>query len=114
MRRRDFIVGLGGAAALPVVARAQAERTRRVGVVLGWAENDPEARVWLFGFTRGLSELGLVDGRNLRTDVRWFPGNGEQMRAFARELVDLQPDVILANSIPVTAALHRVTRTVPI
>jgi len=113
MRRRQFIAGLGSVAWSRVV-RAQAERTHRVGVLTGWAENDPEARVWLSGFTQGLSELGWVDGRNLRMDVRWVPGNVEQMRTFAKELVDLQPDVILANSTPVTAALHRATRTVPI
>jgi putative tryptophan/tyrosine transport system substrate-binding protein len=116
VKRREFVKLLGGAAATwPLAARAQqSEGMRRVGVVMGWDENDAEAKVWLSGFTQGLSELGWTDGRNLRMDIRWVPGNMEQMRTFAKELVDLKPDVILANSTPVTAALHRETQTVPI
>jgi putative ABC transport system substrate-binding protein len=115
MRRREFIAGLGSAAAWPVVARAQqGERVRRVGVLMVFSENDPEAKTYLFGFTRGLSELGWTDGRNLRIDVRWAAGSVDRARMYAKELVDLQPDVILANSTPVTAAFQRETRTIPI
>jgi putative ABC transport system substrate-binding protein len=115
MRRRQFIAGLGGAAAWPMVARAQQPGgPRRVGVLMGLDENDPVAKVWLSGFTQGLSELGWTDGGNLRMDIRWAAGNLDRMRVFAKELVELQPDVILANTTPVTAALQRETRTIPI
>jgi putative ABC transport system substrate-binding protein len=116
MRRRDFITLIGGAAiARPLVASArQADRTRRVGVLMGYAETDPEAKALLAEFTRAVSELGWIEGRNLRMDVRWAPGNTDLMRKFAKELVSLQPDVILTNSTPVTAALKRETSTIPI
>jgi putative tryptophan/tyrosine transport system substrate-binding protein len=115
MRRREFIAGIGGAAVWPVVARAQqGDRMRRVGVLMGYDENDPEAKGWLSGFIHGLLELGWIDGRNVRMDVRWAAGNVDRMRLFAKELVNLQPDVILANSTPTTAALQRETRTTPI
>jgi len=116
MRRRDFITLIGGAAiAWPLVASAQqADRTRRVGVLMGYAETDPEAKALLAEFTRAVSELGWIEGRNLRMDVRWAPGNTDLMRKFAKELVSLQPDVILTNSTPVTAALKRETSTIPI
>jgi putative tryptophan/tyrosine transport system substrate-binding protein len=115
MRRRDFIAGLGGAAAWPLAARAQQSGgVRRVGVLMGWDENDPEGKAYLAGFTQQLAELGWTDGRNLRMNVRWAGDNVDRMRTFAKELVDLQPHVILAHSTPVTAALHRETRTIPI
>jgi putative tryptophan/tyrosine transport system substrate-binding protein len=116
MNRRDFITLLGGAAATwPVAARAQqSDRVRRIGVLMGWDENDPVAKVWLSRFTRGLSELGWADGRNMRMDVRWERDIGDRMQMLAKELVHLKPDVILANSTPVTAALQRETRTIPI
>jgi putative ABC transport system substrate-binding protein len=116
MQRRDFITLLGGAAAVwPLAARAQQlERVRRVGVLMGYSEADPEAQALLSEFTQRLSELGWVIGRNLRMDVRWTPGNVDLMRTFAKELVELQPDVIVANSTPVTAALKQATQTIPI
>jgi putative ABC transport system substrate-binding protein len=115
MNRRDLITLIGGAAAWPVAARAQqGERMRRVGVLMGWDESDPEAKVWLYGFTQVLSELGWTDGRDLRMDIRWGAGSVERMRMLAKELVDLQPDAILAHTTPVTAALQRETRTIPI
>jgi putative tryptophan/tyrosine transport system substrate-binding protein len=115
LRRREFITLLGGAAAWPHVASAeQSGGIRRVGVLMAYNENDPEARALVSEFTQGLSELGWSDGRNARIDIRWAAGNVERMQALAKELVDLQPDVILANSTPVTAALQRVTRTIPI
>jgi putative ABC transport system substrate-binding protein len=117
MRRREFIVGLSGAAAAvwPVVARAQqGDRMRRIGMLMGWDENDPGRKADLSAFTQGLAALGWTDGGNLRMDLRWAAGNLDRMRAFAKELVGLQPDVILATSTAVTAALQRETRTIPI
>src|SRR5262249_29998065 len=116
IERRKFLATLGGAAAAwPLVARAQqSERMRRIGVLMGFDENDPGAKGWLSGFVRGLAELGWTDGRNVRMDVRWAAGNPDNMRTFAKELVDLQSDVILSQTTPVTAALHRETRTIPI
>jgi putative tryptophan/tyrosine transport system substrate-binding protein len=116
MRRREFMARLGSvAAAWPLVARAQpAEWMRRIGVLMGWDEGDPLAQASLAGLMRVLGELGWIDGRNLRTDIRWAAGNVDRMRTFAKELIDLRPDVILANTTPVTAALQRQTRTIPI
>ena len=116
MRRREFTTLLGGAAlAWPLAARAeQADRTRRVGVLMGYAETDPQAKALLAAFTQAVSEFGWIEGRNLRMDVRWAPGNTDLMRTFAKELVNLQPDVILTQSTPVTAALKRETSTIPI
>jgi ABC-type uncharacterized transport system substrate-binding protein len=115
MKRREFIAGLGSAAAWPLAAWAQqGERVRRIGVMMALDENDSEAKIELSGFTQGLAELGWTDGRNVRMDVRWAAGNVDRMQMFAKELVGLKPDVILANSTPVTAALQRETRTIPI
>src|ERR1700674_2903028 len=116
MRRRDFVMGLVGAAvAWPLAARAQQpDRMRRIGVLMALGENDPEAKAWLSAFTQGLQELGWIDGRNLRMDIRWAAGNVDLMRMFAKELVDLRPDAILAHTTPGTAALQRETRTIPV
>jgi len=115
VRRREFITLLGGAAAWPLAARAQQpQRTRRIGVLLSLAESDPEGRAQFSGFMQGLAELGWIDGRNLRTEVRWGRGDVDRIRTFAKELVTLHPDVIVAHGTPVTAALHRETRTIPI
>jgi putative tryptophan/tyrosine transport system substrate-binding protein len=116
MRRRAFIVGVGGALAWPIAARAQqADRVRRIGVLWTGDENDPFQKQVMSGFTRRLGELGWTMGRNLRMDVRWgAPGNADRMQMFAKELVALQPEVIQAASTPATAALQRETRTLPI
>jgi putative ABC transport system substrate-binding protein len=114
MRRREFIAGLG-AAAWPVVARAQqVDRVRRIGVLISLDENDPEQKRRLAAFTQALAGLGWTDGRNVRLDVRWGGGDINRVRALAQELISLQPDIILAGSTPVTAALQRETRTIPI
>jgi putative tryptophan/tyrosine transport system substrate-binding protein len=114
VRRREFIAGLGAAAALPVAALAQqTDRVRRIGVLLGWDDNTV-AKAWFSGFTQGISELGWTDGRDLRMDLRWAAGNVDRMRRFAKELVGLGPDLILASTTPVTAALQRETQTIPI
>jgi len=115
MQRRQFIAGVGGAAAFPFAAWAQQpDSMRRIGVLMGFDESDPDAKADLSGFTQALGELGWSDGRNLRMDIRWVAGNPDRMRMFAKELVNLQPDVILAHGTPVAAALQRETRTIPI
>jgi putative ABC transport system substrate-binding protein len=115
MRRREFIALAGGAAAWPLAARAQQpDRMRRIGVLMAPGENDPEGKAWLSGFTQGLAELGWIEGRNLRMDVRWAAGSFDRMRLLAKELVDLQPETILANGSPATAALQQETQTIPI
>jgi putative ABC transport system substrate-binding protein len=114
MRRREIIAGLV-AAAWPLVAGAQQpERVRRVGVLMGFDENDPEAKGWVSGFKQGLTELGWTDGRNMRMDVRWAAADIERLRSFAKELVDTQPDAILGGATVATAAHQRETRTIPI
>jgi putative ABC transport system substrate-binding protein len=113
MRRREFIAWLGGAAVpWPLLAHAQ-QGMRRVGVLMALDETDPEAKAQLAGFTQGLAALGWIDGRSMRIDVRWAAGSADRARLYAKELVDLQPDVILADSTPEAAALHQETRTIP-
>jgi putative ABC transport system substrate-binding protein len=98
MRRREFIAGVGGVVAWPIAARAQqGDRVRRIGVLMEPPEDDPEGKAHLSGFTQALGLLGWTDGRNLRMDVRWAAGSFERIRMFAKELVDLQPDVILSR-----------------
>jgi ABC-type uncharacterized transport system substrate-binding protein len=116
MRRRDFIAGLGSAAAWPLAARAQqaGERVRRIGVLMPFDENDPEEKRRYSAFTQALSDLGWADGRNVRTDLRWGSDDTNRVRALAQELVGLQPDMIITGSTPATVALQRETRTIPI
>src|SRR5258707_1229810 len=115
MKRRKFITLLGGAAAWPLAARAQQpERMRRIGVLMAFDENDPKTKDWLSNFTQELAELGWTDGRTVRMDVRWAAGSVDRMRTFAKELVQLQPDLIVAGATPATAALQRETRAIPI
>jgi putative ABC transport system substrate-binding protein len=116
MKRRELMTLLGGAAvAWPLAARAQqVERMRRIGVIIEFDENDLEAKGYPFGLTDGLAQLGWTDGRNVRIDIRWAAGSAERMQLFAKELVGLQPDVIVASSTPVTTAVQRETRTIPI
>ena len=116
LRRRAFITLLGGAAAAwPLAARAQqADRMRRLGVLRSADAGDPWGKAQLFAFTEELAALGWADGPNLRMEIRWGGGNVNRASVFAKELVALQPDVILAQETPVTAALQRETRTIPI
>jgi putative ABC transport system substrate-binding protein len=115
MRRRDFIAGIAGSAtALPLAARAQQpERMRRIGVLLGLAEDDPEAKARFAAFRQGLEKRGWSEGRNVHIDYRYAPA-GAQAQVLAKELVALQPDVILASTTLNTTALQRESRTVPI
>jgi len=107
---------LGGAAtAWPIVARAQQrERVRRIGVLMGWSQSDPQFRSWVGIFVQAVAQLGWVDGRIAQIDVHWASGDIGRMRTFAKELAELQPDVIFASTTPVTGALQRETRTIPI
>jgi putative tryptophan/tyrosine transport system substrate-binding protein len=115
MKRRDFIAGLGGATVLRRMARAQQPgRMRRIAVLMGFDEDDPDAKAQLHEFTKWTGELGWIDGSNLRMDVRWAAGSIDRARMYANELIELHPDVILAHTTPVTAALQRATRTIPI
>jgi putative tryptophan/tyrosine transport system substrate-binding protein len=117
MTRREFMTLLGGGSAVawPLIARAQqAERVRRIGVLMNLAADDPESSARLTAFVQGLQELGWTDGRNVRIDTRWGAGDADRIRKYAAELVALTPDVILATSSPAMAALQQVTRTVPI
>jgi putative ABC transport system substrate-binding protein len=108
MRRRDFIRLLGGAAAWPLGARAQqSNRPRLVGVLLAMAPGDPEAQLRVKAFEAGLRELGWTEGRNLRLEYRWAAGDTALLRKQATELVGLAPDLILATSTPVLAALRQ-------
>jgi putative ABC transport system substrate-binding protein len=108
VRRRDFITLLGGAAAWPLGARAQqSNRQRLVGVLLAMVPGDPEAQLRVKAFEAGLRELGWTEGRNLRLEYRWTPGDASLLRKQATELVGLAPDVILATSTPVLAALRQ-------
>jgi putative ABC transport system substrate-binding protein len=115
MRRRDFIKVIGGGAVgWPLVASAQQpDRMRRVGVLMAFAEDDPQSKARLAAFRQGLEKRGWLEGRDVRIDTRFAPG-GTQAQVLAKELVALQPDVILAHSTPVTAALQRESRTIPI
>jgi len=102
--------------ALPIAARAQQpDRMRRIGVLMGFAESDSEAQAWIAAFREGFQKLGWAEGRNIQTDIRWAtPRDVEARQRFAKELVALQPDLILASTTPPTAALLQQTRTIPI
>ena len=116
MRRRDFIkVIVGSTAAWSLAVHAQqAERVRRIGVLMGYAENDWEAQAWVAAFREALQKLGWTEGRNIQIDTRWGRADTEVMQRFAQELVALQPDLILSQITPTTAALLQQTRTIPI
>ncbi|MGA7739372.1 MAG: ABC transporter substrate-binding protein, partial [Pseudolabrys sp.] len=116
MRRREFISLIGSVAATwPLVARAQrSDEVRRIGVLMPTAATDPPTKLQIAALVHQLQELGWSEGRNLRIDYRWADGDAERMQVFAKELVALQPHLILGRSTPVTAALLRQKRTIPI
>jgi putative tryptophan/tyrosine transport system substrate-binding protein len=116
MRRRQFIGMLGSLAlSLPNNARAQhADRTRRVGVILALAEDDPEAQSRIQAFRFGLRDLDWLEGRNIRVDYRYSTGDPLQIKEQAKELVSLAPDVIVVNGTPVLAELRQATTSIPI
>jgi putative ABC transport system substrate-binding protein len=111
MKRREFITLLGGAAAWPLAASAQG--TPRIGVMIALPEGDPELKKWLAAFRQTLERFGWSEGRNVHLDYRFAPA-GAHAQEFARELLTLQPNVIVAFSTPVTAAFQQETRTIPI
>ena len=115
MNRRQFIAGLAAPVVRPISARAQqGERVRQVGVLMGWSEADPEYRSRFAAFVQALARLGWVEGSNLRIEQRWTNAEFDRIAPFAKELVALRPDVILSSTTPVTVALRRETRIIPI
>ena len=116
MRRREFITAIAGsAAAWPLAAHAQQpEPMRKIGVLMGFPESDLQAQSFIAAFRDGLQKVGWTDGRNVRIDTRWPAFDAESRQRFAKELVALQPDVILSHTTPTTAALLQQTRTIPI
>src|SRR5439155_1390613 len=116
MRRREFIIVLGGAAtAWPRAAKAQqGGAMRRIGVLISLAESDSEGQAFVAAFRGGLLKLGWTEARNIRLDYRWGAANVESMQQSAKELVALQPDLIISQSTVATASLLQLTRTIPI
>jgi putative tryptophan/tyrosine transport system substrate-binding protein len=116
MRRREFIAGLGTAAAWPLVARAQQqrERVRRVGALMNLASDDPQQALGVAAFVRGMEERGWRLGDNLQIEYRWGVGDADLFRKFAVELVKIAPDVILTAGGTGVGALQQATRTIPI
>jgi putative ABC transport system substrate-binding protein len=116
VNKRAFISLLGSTAAVwPLVARAQqGERARQIGMLMSFDATDPEAQLRIAAFEQGMRELGWVEGRNLRSEYRWAVGDADLLRRNARELLAMAPDLILANSTPVTVALHEQGQTVPV
>jgi putative tryptophan/tyrosine transport system substrate-binding protein len=115
MKRREFIVGMGGAVAWPMVARAQqGERLRRIGVLVSAVEGDPRGLEYVTAFAQALAELGWTVGRNVRIEYRWGAGDLDRFRRYAAELVALAPDVVLASSGSIVGAFQQASRTVPI
>ncbi len=116
MRRRDFIKVIAGSAAVwPLAAQAQqGERVRRVGILMGYAQNDPEGQARLAALLGALKALGWEDGRNLQIELRWGSADVARIGQLAKELVALKPDLIVSNTTPVTAAVHRETTDIPV
>jgi putative ABC transport system substrate-binding protein len=114
MKRREFIAGLGGAAAsFPFAGRAQqAQRLRRIGVLMGTEENEPEGQSRIAAFRQGLRELGWVDGHNIQIEYRW--SSGPHQAAYAAELVGMDPELIVTNGTPFLNAVSKGTRSIPI
>ena len=116
MRRREFITLIGSSAATwPFAVRAQqVERVRRIGVLLPNNSDDPQGQARLAAFVKELQQLGWTDGSNVRIETRWGGGDADRYRKYAAELVALAPDVILANTSPIVAAVQQATQTLPI
>jgi len=114
--RRELLVALGGAAvAWPLAAGAQQpEGTRRIGVLGSFPETDAEGQARIAALRKRLQDLGWTEGRNIRLDLRWSSSDADLVRKFAKELVDLQPNLIVTESTPLTAAVLHETRTIPI
>ena len=114
MKRREFIAAMGGAAALPVVARAQqSERMRRIGFLTSIPENDSEGRSWIAALTRGLQELGWTEGRNVQIEYRFGEGDAVRMPNLAKELIEWKPDVVVAATPAAVAAIRQQSLSIP-
>ena len=114
MRRREFIAGISGAMAWPVVARAQQSAMPRIGVVMPYAESDPEGRALVAAFRQELQKMGWTEGRNITVDVRYSTENPNQIRALAAELMGLNPNLMVSYTNLATAILQAEVRTVPL
>jgi putative tryptophan/tyrosine transport system substrate-binding protein len=116
MRRREFVMSVGGAAvSWPITSHAQQlDKTRLIGVLIAYAESDRAARSEVAAFRGGLAKLGWTEGSNLRIELQWGNGDPDRIRTLAKELIDLRPDVILSPTTLVTGVLARETRTIPI
>jgi len=119
MRRREFIRTVGGAAAAPLISpllasAQQAGRLRHVCVLMGIAESDPAQQSLVLAFTQALENLGWQNGRNIQIVYRWGAGDADKIQTFAREFVDQKPDLIVAHTTPVVAALMQQSSAVPI
>ena len=115
MRRRAFISLIGGAAAWPLAARGQQpDRMRRIGVLMNLSKNDLETQRLVTAFQGELVQLGWTDGRNLLIDYRWAGGDVARIAAFAKELVELSPDIVVGYATPSVVALQQETRSIPI
>ena len=115
MRRREFITLVGGAAATwPLMAHAQQpDGVRRIGVLMGIGDSDPESKPRVEALVGGLKNLGRTEGHNIHLDYRWTAGDLDRTRAFAKEIVDLKPEVIVVHSTPAVKALRQLTSTTP-
>jgi ABC-type uncharacterized transport system substrate-binding protein len=114
MRRREFISLLGGVTAWPLAARAQQRPMRRIGVLMPYAANDPQAQARNAAFLQGLQRLGWSLGSNVQIDYRWSGGSEDDTRKYAAELVALTPDVIFVSGSAALEPLRRATSTVPV
>jgi putative tryptophan/tyrosine transport system substrate-binding protein len=114
LRRRQFLTLLGGAAAWPLVARAQSGPVRRVGVLMNGTATDATWQSYLTAFVQGLRQLGWTEGQNLRIDTRWSAGDAALARIYAAQLIGLTPDVILASSTTNLTVIQQATSTVPV
>jgi putative tryptophan/tyrosine transport system substrate-binding protein len=115
VRRREFIKFVGIGTAWPFAARAQqGDRTRRIGVLLGYAESDPETKLRIAAFRLGLEKRGWSESCNIRIDYRFVPASATQRNTVVKDLVALHPEVILVHSTPVTAVVQRETHEIPV
>jgi putative ABC transport system substrate-binding protein len=115
MKRREFIALVGALLIQPLATQAdQTARMRRIGVLIGFAETDPDVQSWLAAFRGALAKLGWTEGRNFRIELRWVGDDPDRMKTLAKELVDLRPDAILSVTTPVTDALVSETQAIPI
>jgi putative ABC transport system substrate-binding protein len=115
MQRREFITLLGGGVVLPIAASAQeGARKRRIGVLMGYPEGDPQAQANVMALRQGLENLGWIENRNVQIDYRWAGADPDKARVFARELIGLAPDVIVPGTNQVTRIVQQETRTIPV